>query len=76
MKTGFSIRTWRMRLFCPEPAWLDKTQEYYRNVVDFYYSLLREHEELWNSSLFDIQKELEQLTLPGRDKRQPKQPLP
>ena len=54
MKTGFSIRTWRMRLFCPEPAWLDKTQEYYRNVVDFYYSLLREHEELWNSSLFDI----------------------
>ena len=76
MKTGFSIRTWRMRLFCPEPAWLDKTQEYYRNVVDFYYSLLREHEELWNSSLFDIQRELEQLTLPGRDKRQPKQPLP
>ena len=46
MKTGFSIRTWRMRLFCPEPAWLDKTQEYYRNVVDFYYNLMREHEEL------------------------------
>ena len=76
MKTGYSIRTWRMRLFCPEPLWLDKTEEYFKNVVEFYYGLLREHEELWNSSLFDVQRSLELLTVTGRDGRQPQHPLP
>ena len=71
MKTGYSIRTWRMRLVCPEPIWLDRTEEYFQNVVEFYYHLLRQHEELWNSSLFDIQRSLELLTLTGRDGRQP-----
>lgn len=46
MKTGYSIRTWRMRLVCPEPIWLDRTEEYFQNVVEFYYHLLRQHEEL------------------------------
>lgn len=76
MKTGYSIRTWRMRLVCPEPIWLDRTEEYFQNVVEFYYHLLRQHEELWNSSLFDIQRSLELLTLSGRDGRQPTNPLP
>lgn len=76
MKTGYSIRTWRMRLFCPEPEWLDKTEEYFQNVVEFYYDLLRNHEELWDSSLFDIQRSLEVLTLTGRDGRVPTNPLP
>ena len=76
MKTGYSIRTWRMRLFCPEPLWLDRTEEYFQNVVEFYYELLQSHEELWNSSLFDIQRSLELLTLAGRDGREPVNPLP
>ena len=76
MKTGYSIRTWRMRLVCPEPIWLARTEEYFQNVVEFYYHLLRQHEELWNSSLFDIQRSLELLTLTGRDGRQPTNPLP
>ena len=76
MKTGYSIRTWRMRLVCPEPIWLDRTEEYFQNVVEFYYHLLRQHEELWNSSLFDIQRSLELLSLAGRDGRQPTNPLP
>ena len=76
MKTGYNIRTWRMRLVCPEPIWLDRTEEYFQNVVEFYYHLLRQHEELWNSSLFDIQRSLELLTLAGRDGRQPTNPLP
>lgn len=76
MKTGYSIRTWRMRLVCSEPIWLDRTEEYFQNVVEFYYHLLRQHEELWNSSLFDIQRSLELLTLVGRDGRQPTNPLP
>ena len=76
MKTGYSIRTWRMRLFCPEPGWLDSTEEYFQNVVEFYYQLLQQHEELWHSSSFDIQRSLELLTLTGRDGRVPQNPLP
>ena len=69
MKTGYSIRTWRMRLVCPEPIWLDRTEEYFQNVVEFYYHLLRQHEELWNSSLFDIQRQ-SGAPDPGRSGRQ------
>ena len=76
MKTGYSIRTWRMRRFCPEPGWLDSTEEYFQNVVEFYYQLLQQHEELWHSSSFDIQRSLELLTLTGRDGRVPQNPLP
>ena len=76
MKTGYSIRTWRMRLFCPEPLWLDRTEEYFQSVVEFYYDLLKSREELWNNSLFDIQRSLELLTVAGRDGRQPTNPLP
>ena len=46
----------------------------FQNVVEFYYHLLRQHEELWNSSLFDIQRSLELLSLAGRDGRQPPTP--
>ena len=76
MKTGYSIRTWRMRLFCPEPGWLDSTEEYFQNVVEFYYQLLIQQEELWNGSVFDIQRGLELLTLTGRDGRVPEHSLP
>ena len=75
MKTGYSIRTWCMRLFCPEPLWLDRTEEYFKNVVEFYYDLLKSREELWNNSLFDIQRSLELLTVAGRDGRQPTNPF-
>ncbi len=76
MKTGYSIRTWQKRLFCPEPLWLDRTEEYFKKVVEFYYGLLKDHEELWNCSSFEIQRGLELLTLAGRDGRQPQHPLP
>lgn len=76
MKTGYSIRTWRMHLFCPEPAWLELTEEYFQEVVDFYYTLLKDHPALWTGSLFDIQRTLEIMTLAGRDGRVPQHPLP
>ncbi|MDO4277121.1 MAG: zinc ribbon domain-containing protein [Eubacteriales bacterium] len=76
MKTGYSIKTWRMRLFCPHNDWLVKTEAYYREVLNFYYGLLLQREELWNNSLFQIQRELEILTVAGRDGRQPECPLP
>ena len=64
-----------MRLVCPEPIWLDRTEEYFqKRGWSFTTTFLRQHEELWNSSLFDIQRSLELLTLAGRDGRQPTNP--
>lgn len=71
MKTGYSIRTWRMRLFCPERDMIDTTETLYKEAVNFYYGLLKDREDLWTESLLGIQRELERLTVPGRDGRVP-----
>ena len=72
MKTGYSIKTWKMRLFCPEKQMIETTEALYREAVAFYYELLKEREELWDENLLTIQGHLEKLTVPGRDGREPK----
>lgn len=72
MKTGYSIKTWKMRLFCPEKQMIETTEALYREAVAFYYELLKEKEELWAENLLTIQGHLEKLTVPGRDGREPK----
>ena len=72
MKTGYSIKTWKMRLFCPEKQMIEITEALYREAVAFYYELLKESEELWAENLLTIQGHLEKLTVPGRDGREPK----
>lgn len=72
MKTGYSIKTWKMRLFCPEKQMIETTEALYRDAVAFYYELLKEREELWAENLLTIQGYLEKLTVPGRDGREPK----
>ena len=69
MKTGYSIKTWKMRLFCPEKQMIETTEALYREAVAFYYELLKESEELWAENLLTIQGHLEKLTVPGRDGR-------
>ena len=51
MKTGYSIKTWKMRLFCPEKQMIETTEALYREAVAFYYELLKESEELWAENL-------------------------
>lgn len=72
MKTGYSIKTWKMRLFCPEKQMIETTEALYQEAVAFYYELLKESEELWAENLLTIQGHLEKLTVPGRDGREPK----
>ena len=72
MKTGYSIKTWKMRLFCPEKQMIETTEALYQEAVAFYYELLKEREELWAENLLTIQGHLEKLTVPGRDGREPK----
>ena len=55
MKTGYSIKTWKMRLFCPEKQMIETTEALYREAVAFYYELLKESEELWAENLLTIQ---------------------
>ena len=71
MKTGYSIKTWRMRLFCPEQDMLAKTEQLYQETVDFYYKILQTRQDIWKENLLSIQRELELLTVPGRDGRVP-----
>ena len=59
MKTGYSIKTWKMRLFCPEKQMIETTEALYREAVAFYYELLKESEELWAENLLTIQGHLE-----------------
>ena len=71
MKTGYSIKTWRMRLFCPEQDMLAKTEQLYQETVDFYYEILQTRQDIWKENLLSIQRELELLTVSGRDGRVP-----
>lgn len=71
MKTGYSIRTWRMRLFCSEKQILAETDKLYCEAVAFYYELLKDRNELWTENLLTIQGQLEKLTVPGKDGRVP-----
>ena len=60
-----------MRLFCPEQDMLAKTEQLYQETVDFYYEILQTRQDIWKENLLSIQRELELLTVPGRDGRVP-----
>ena len=64
MKTGYSIKTWKMRLFCPEKQMIETTEALYREAVAFYYELLKEREELWAENLLTIQGQAGNLRCP------------
>ena len=69
MKTGYSIRTWRMRLFCSEKQILAETEKLYCEAVVFYYELLKDRNELWTENLLTIQGQLENIFHQGENFR-------
>lgn len=75
-KQGYSITTRRLRLRCRHPEWLQKTQNFYNEIAFFYYELLIRHTELWELNSQKSLRELELLSLPGRENRIPESPLP
>ena len=74
--TGYSITTRRLRLCCGHPEWLRKTQDFYNEIESFYYDLLLAHEELGELGSQKTLRALEVLTIMGRDKQVPQNPLP
>ncbi|MDO4272983.1 MAG: zinc ribbon domain-containing protein [Eubacteriales bacterium] len=75
-KKGYSIRTWKYTLLSSENEFFYKTEDYFRDIVGFYFDLLSRREELWNLNMFQIQRGLEILTVAGRDGRVPEVELP
>ena len=47
MKTGYCIKTIKYQLRCSHVEWFVRTEEYYRDVLNFYYQLLLRREEIW-----------------------------
>lgn len=75
-KSGYSITTWRLHLWCRHPEWLRTTQEFYNRIAEFYYKLLLDHTELWELGSQQTLRELEIMSIPGRGGRIPSDPLP
>ena len=75
-KSGYSITTWRLHLWCRHPEWLRTTQEFYNRIAEFYYNLLLDHTYLWELGSQQTLRELEIMSIPGRGGRIPSDPLP
>lgn len=75
-KSGYSITTWRLHLWCRHPEWLRTTQEFYNRIAEFYYNLLLDHTDLWEMGSQQTLRELEIMSIPGRGGRIPSDPLP
>lgn len=75
-KCSYSITTWRLHLWCRHPEWLRTTQEFYNQIAKFYYDLLLDHPEFWEFGNQQTLRELEIMSIPGRDGRVPSDPLP
>ncbi|MDO4276045.1 MAG: zinc ribbon domain-containing protein [Eubacteriales bacterium] len=73
---GYSITTRRLRLRCKHPEWLRLTQKFYNKIERFYYELLLKNPQLWDLNSQKILRELEVLSIPGRNKKEPEEPLP
>lgn len=73
---GYSITTWRLRLCCRHPQWLQQTEEFFNQIQQFYYELLLKYPQLGTLASQKILRELEVLSIPGRDKKPVEVPLP
>lgn len=76
MKKGYCITTKKFTLQCKHPEWFAVTQEYYNQIVFFYYQLLLEHREFHTLSNQQILRNLEKRTISGREKQPVENPLP
>ena len=74
-KQGYAITTWRLRLRCKHPEWLETTQNFYNEIQKFYYDLYLERPELWNENSQNALRGLETLSIPGRTRKQVEYPV-
>lgn len=75
-KQGYIITTRCLRLRCKHPDWLADTQDFYNQVQKFYYDLFLEHPELKEENSQVCLREMERLSIKGRDGKEVPSPLP
>lgn len=74
--SGTCTTTYQKKLLCRHPEWLEATRELYNEVLNFYYQLMKRYPEIPRLSSQKALRELEKLTITGRDKRLPAESLP
>ena len=75
-KQGYIITTKCLRLRCRHPEWLSETQDFYNQIQKFYYDLFLEHSELREENSQVCLREMERLSIRGRDGKEVPSPLP
>lgn len=74
-KQGYIITTKCLRLRCRHPKWLNETQNFYNQIQKFYYDLFLEHSELREENSQVCLREMERLSIRGRDGKEVPSPL-
>ena len=72
----YSITTRKFILRTSHDGWLLATRKLYNEVLYFYYRLFLEHSELYALGNQKALRELERMTIVGRDKQPVEEPLP
>lgn len=67
-KSGYITTTYRLKLYCNHPDWIQGTKEYYNKVLTFYYSFLLKHNDLLSLSNHNLMRQLEIMTVGNRQK--------
>ena len=75
-KVGSSTVTYRLKLRCRHIDWIQETENLYNKVLEFYYKILTEHLEFLELGNMELLRQLEQMTIIGRDKQPVMMPLP
>ena len=75
-KVGNSTVTYRLKLRCKRIDWLQKTENLYNKVLEFYYGILTKHLDFLKLGNMELLRQLEQMTVIGRDKQPVMMPLP
>lgn len=74
--SGYSIRTYSLRIRSPHPEWLEQNQKLFGETETFYLHLLSEQETLWKLGSQALMRELEKLTVTSKNNPSPPYPLP
>ena len=73
---AWSTTTYCLKLHCKRRDWILKTQALYNDVLSFYSRLLLNDVSLLELDNMKLLRKLEQMTIAGRDKKQPEVELP
>jgi len=75
-KMGSTIEAYCLKLRCSYSEWIQQTEEFYNQILGFYFNLLMDHLDWLELGNMELLHRLEQMTISGRDKQPVSDPLP